>query len=252
MTKKGVSSGGGNIPSAMGLLLKDTMTAIIQVKNENGAVLCSDTWNHGNENHYTQKIFFNKANHVMIAQAGDNGILFEDGYHWLISEILQDFCDNFIADKSDKCIKILNESLGQFIDNINLDINHKQALSQYILVYLSKDNKIETFFFEYTKIFNISSPNTLFWGKNNLNEYCFYIGIEMRKKFDELLSVKFPEKTLSQLQDYAINYIAREIQTENNKPDEERLVGGQIHYVTMDQYGNIGTNIQSLKTKKTQ
>ena len=127
MTKKGASYGGGGVPSSIGLLIKDTMTAILQVKNENGAVLCSDTWNYGNNNHYIRKIFYNKENKVMIAQAGDNGVYLENNSLRLVSDILQDFCDNFNSNKSVECIDRLNHTLCNFIDKIILNDNYREA-----------------------------------------------------------------------------------------------------------------------------
>ena len=256
MIKKGVSYGGGLstesifVHKPITMELKTIMTAIIQVKNENGAVICSDTWNHGNKNHYIQKIFYNKENKVMIAQAGDNGVYLENNSLWLISNIFQDFCDNFNSRKSDVCINELNEILSKFIYKITLNGNKRQSLVQYILVYFDENCNIETLFYENcrTKNGNYILSEEIIMNKqemikSELNEYCLYIGNEIINKNSEFKNITFSGQTLLCIKNIAIDYIKNEIQKENHLSDEERFIGGNIHYVTMDNKGNIETNI---------
>lgn len=225
------------------------MTMLIHGKNKNEVIIASDSWNcfkgeSNEEKHYIKKICFNEKHPIIIGQAGENSMLFNNKIYY-IKDYIQEACDMFDGYNIWEIWNILFKKTLWHINTVALDGQLERVIQYFVAYYDRESHSLYSFSFQFIKnekevLYNkhIFNNEVSFESFGTYRERFFH----EKKKF--LNSQMIPEKALKCI---VFHNIYTWIKHEQDYDLDSKSVGGPIQYAVINDNGVLTHGIKPEK-----
>lgn len=211
------------------------MTCLIHTKYNGGIIVASDSWNTNPQCHSIQKMTYNEKFPCIIASAGENSALYENGKIIKVMDFMHDFVNDYKGTNINICIDKLYQQTYSFLYDMNLSESYEKVVQYFVVYYDLYSKNITSKALEMVKnhngIFSYDLSHKVNMGFTSFGTYAYPINI----KYMNTEEIIYKEDVFSEIRYYC--------QLEKDLPSSMKHVGGKIQYIYMNRNGKIDSNL---------